>query len=332
MDEDLPGRPHAGSAGSVVLVTGAAGFIGSHLAERLAGEGHVVRVVDCLTPYYDVSLKRAALDRLRELGCIVSEDDLRSCDINALLQDVDVVYHQAGQPGVRASWELFESYVGHNILATQRLLEAVAGSEVRRVVFASSSSIYGNAESYPTSEDDPPRPISPYGVTKLAAERLCSVYAEGWGVSAVSLRYFTVFGPRQRPDLAIHRLIDAALTGRPFPLYGDGSQIRDFTYVDDIVEANLLAAAADVASGTVLNVAGGTAASVLDVVRIVEDLMGRPVPLERQPTERGDVERTGGSTERAARLLGWAPKVSLEEGVSRQVAWQRERAALSASR
>jgi UDP-glucuronate 4-epimerase len=199
-------------------------------------------------------------------------------------------------------------------------------------VFASSSSIYGNARSYPTSEDDLPLPISPYGVTKLAAERLCSVYAEGWGVSAISLRYFTVFGPRQRPDLAIHRLIDAALSGRAFPLYGDGGQVRDFTYVDDIVEANLLAAAENVASGTVLNVAGGTAASVLDVVRIVENLIGGPVPLERHPAERGDVERTGGSTERASRLLGWTPRVGLEEGVSRQVAWQRERAALSASR
>ena len=332
MDEDRAGRSRAGSPGSVVLVTGAAGFIGGHLAARLAKAGHIVRAVDCLTPYYDVSLKREAFDRLRDLGCIISSDDLRTCDITALLQDVDVVFHQAGQPGVRASWDLFESYVGHNIVATQRLLEAVAGSSVRRLVFASSSSIYGNAEAYPTSEDDLPRPISPYGVTKLAAERLCSVYAEGWGVSAVSLRYFTVFGPRQRPDLAIHRMIDAALSGRPFPLYGDGSQIRDFTYVDDIVDANILAAAADIPSGTVLNVAGGTAASVLDVARVVEALVGRPVPLDRQPSERGDVERTGGSTEHAARLLGWTPKVSLEDGVSRQVAWQRERAALSASR
>jgi UDP-glucuronate 4-epimerase len=306
-----------------VVVTGAAGFIGSHLVERLATDGHLVRAIDCLTPYYDVGRKRANLNVLAELPrCTVSEVDLRTDDLTRLLVDVDVVFHQAGQPGVRSSWDTFASYVEHNVLATQRLLEAVRGSEIRRFVFASSSSVYGDALSYPTSEDDLPAPASPYGVTKLAAEHLCGVYATNWNVPAVSLRYFTVFGPRQRPDMAMHRLIESALTGRPFPVYGDGQQVRDFTYISDVVEANVMAGASTVAPGTVLNIAGGAAATLLDVIGIVEGLTARTVPLDHRPVEPGDVRRTGGSIERASRSLGWRPTVSLSEGLARQVAWQ----------
>lgn len=309
-----------------VLVTGAAGFIGSHLVERLAAAGHRVRAVDCLTPYYDVSQKRATLEGLAALpDCEVSQEDLRTCDQAALLDGVDVVFHQAGQPGVRASWSSFDSYVEHNVLATQRLLSALEGSVVRRFVFASSSSVYGDAPAYPTSEDDLPEPVSPYGVTKLAAEHLCGVFARNWRVPTVSLRYFTVYGPRQRPDMAMHRLIEAALSGETFPMFGDGRQVRDFTYVDDVVEANLMAAVADVPPGTVLNIAGGTAASLLEVVGIVEGLTGRPVVLDRRPKEPGDVLRTGGSTERTRRMLGWRPEVELDEGLSRQVAWHLSR-------
>lgn len=316
----------------IVLVTGAAGFIGSHLVERLATDGHQVRALDCLTPYYDVRQKRANLDSLSGLpGCQVLELDLRAGNLAEVLGGVDLVFHQAGQPGVRASWDRFDSYVEHNVLATQRLLSVVEGSAVRRFVFASSSSVYGDAPTYPTSEDDLPEPVSPYGVTKLAAEHLCGVYARNWGVPTVSLRYFTVYGPRQRPDMAMHRMIEAALSGQPFPLFGDGYQTRDFTYVDDVVEANLIAASSNLPIGTVLNVAGGTAASLLDVVEIVEGLTGRSVPLEHRPSERGDVLRTGGSTERAERLLGWRPRVSLVEGLSRQVRWHVARRSMQRS-
>lgn len=305
-----------------VVVTGAAGFIGSHLVQRLVGEGHSVRAIDCLTPYYDVSQKRENLDALTGLpGCTVHQVDIRTSDLTGLLNGVEIVFHQAGQPGVRASWDGFDEYVEHNLIGTQRLLGAATRDALRRFVFASSSSVYGDALRYPTSEDDRPAPVSPYGITKLAAEHLCRVYAENWGIPTVSLRYFTVFGPRQRPDMAMHRLIEAALTGAPFPLYGDGQQVRDFTYVDDVVEANVLAGSAALPPGRVLNIAGGTSATLLDVVRIVEELTGRHVAIDRRPPQPGDVRRTGGSIERAVQELGWRPRVSLAEGLARQVAW-----------
>jgi UDP-glucuronate 4-epimerase len=309
------------------LVTGAAGFIGSHLVERLAADGHGVVAVDCLTPYYDVAQKEEALDVLRRLpGTEVVDADLWTSDIEALIDGINVVFHQAGQPGVRDSWRAgFEPYVRQNVLVTQRLLDAVVDSRVDRFVFASSSSVYGDAPEYPTSEEDVPIPQSPYGVTKLAAEHLCGVYARNWAVPAVSLRYFTVYGPRQRPDMAMHRMIEAGLAGDPFPLFGDGEQIRDFTYVDDAVEANVLAAAVDVPAGSVINVAGGESVSLLEVIYIVEDIIGRPIVLDRRPGQPGDVRRTGGAHRRAAALLGWSPKIRLREGLRRQVAWHRAR-------
>jgi len=312
----------------LVLVTGAAGFIGSHLCEALAGAGHQVRAVDAFTPYYDVRQKEAnAAVLANELGIEVQRADLASCSLAPLMEGVDVVLHQAGQPGVRASWrEGFEAYVEANILVTQRLLEASVGSSVGRFVYASSSSVYGAAAAYPTSEDDLPRPQSPYGVTKLAAEHLCGVYARNFGVSTVSLRYFTVFGPRQRPDMAMHRMIEAAIAGTPFPMFGDGSQIRDFTYVADVVRANVLAMTAPaVEPATVLNVAGGTSVSLGEVVRTVGELIGRPVPVDRRPGEAGDVHRTGGSTARIGDVLGWKPETGLRGGLARQVEWHEER-------
>jgi nucleoside-diphosphate-sugar epimerase len=227
---------------------------------------------------------------------------------------------------VRASWAAgFVDYVAHNVLGTQRLLEAAVGRGVGRFVYASSSSVYGNAVRYPTGEDDLPRPQSPYGVTKLAAEHLCSLYAANHGLSTVSLRYFTVYGPRQRPDMAMHRLIEAALSGGSFPRYGDGSQVRDFTYVDDIVAGNVLAASADVPGGTVVNLAGGSSTSMASVFSLVGSLVGRPVVVDALPPAPGDVDRTGGSVERASALLGWSPSVGLEDGLRRQVDWHRAR-------
>src|SRR5437879_4946163 len=227
------------------LVTGAAGFVGSHLAEALLARGDTVVGVDCFTPYYDRSDKEQNIAAaVACAGFELVEADLRAADIEALLDGVDAVFHQAAQAGVRLSWsDGFADYVGHNVLATQRLLEAVQRARpAARVVYASSSSVYGNQPRYPTREDDLPKPFSPYGVTKLAAEHLCLLYADNWGVSTMSLRYFTVFGPRQRPDMSIHRLCEAAIHGVAFPCYGDGSQVREFTFVDDIVRGNLLAA------------------------------------------------------------------------------------------
>jgi nucleoside-diphosphate-sugar epimerase len=309
------------------LVTGVAGFIGSTLAERLVADGWTVRGVDCFTPYYDERVKRDNLAVLLHSDRFdLVEADLTTAELAPLLDGVDVVFHQSGQPGVRLSWaEGFGTYVDLNIAVTQRLLEAVRVSPVRRFVYASSSSIYGDAAAVPTDEDQPTRPYSPYGVTKLAGELLCSAYAANFGVPTVSLRYFTVYGPRQRPDMATHRLVEAAIDGHTFPLFGDGEQVRDFTFVDDIVSANVLAATAEVPAGTVCNAAGGGSVRLIDLVHLVGELVGRPVAIDWRPAQAGDVRRTGGSIERAARLLGWRPAVDLREGVARQVAWHRAR-------
>jgi nucleoside-diphosphate-sugar epimerase len=314
-------------------VTGVAGFIGSTLADALVARGDDVRGVDCFTSYYDRDAKEANLAGVRaNPGFELVEDDLRTCAIGPLLDGVDVVFHQAAQAGVRLSWaDGFADYNGHNILATQRLLEGAKAANVARVVYASSSSVYGNAPAYPTTEDDLPRPHSPYGVTKLAAEHLCNLYAANWGVSTVSLRYFTVYGPRQRPDMAFHRLIEAGLGGTAFPLFGDGSAVRDFTFVGDVVEANLAAAAADCAPGTVVNIAGGGSTTMTDLLALADDVIGQPVTVDRRPPQAGDVERTGGSIERAQRLLGWEPRTSLRDGFAAQVAWHRGRRAAQPS-
>ena len=313
----------------MTLVTGAAGFIGSHLVEALINSGHQVRGVDAFTPYYDRAAKEANLQWSRRApGFDFREADLRTADLTPLLDDVDVVYHQAAQPGVRLSWASgFAEYVSSNVLATQRLLEAVRDLPLDRFVYASSSSVFGNATAYPTTEDMPTKPHSPYGVTKLAAEHLCGLYAANYGVPTVSLRYFTVYGPRQRPDMATHRLIEAALDDRPFPLYGDGSHVRDFTYVADVVAANRAAATEPVPPGEVINVCAGGSSTMSELIDAVGAAVGRPVPLDRQPPQAGDVLRTGGDHALARDLLGWHPQTSLLEGVGAQVSWHRARRA-----
>jgi UDP-glucuronate 4-epimerase len=311
------------------VVTGAAGFIGSHLADALLARGDAVLGVDCFTPYYAAADKEHNLSGARaDAKFEFVEADLRSDDIEPLLDGADAVFHQAAQPGVRLSWSGgFGEYVGHNVLATQRLLEAVlAARPGARVVYASSSSVYGNQPRYPTRETDLPQPFSPYGVTKLAAEHLCRLYAENWGISTVSLRYFTVFGPRQRPDMSIHRLCEAAIHGDPFPRYGDGSQIREFTYVADIVRGNLLAAERDVAPGSYCNLSGGGEVTLSQLIDLVGELAGTPVKVDQQDPQPGDALRNGGSSGRARELLGWTPEVSLRDGVSAQLAWHRSRA------
>ncbi len=303
------------------LVTGVAGFIGSHLAEALLARGDTVLGIDCLTPYYDPALKRANVPK----GVDFVEADLRTADLDELLQGIDVVYHQASQPGVRLSWaDGFGDYLGHNVFATQRLLESSVSVGVRRLVYASSSSVYGRAPAFPTSEECVPKPHSPYGVTKLAAEHLCGLYASNWGISTVSLRYFTVYGPRQRPDMAIHRMLEAGLEGRPFPLFGDGSAIRDFTYVTDVVAANLAAADADVVGGEVFNVGGGGEISMADLLVEAGSALGAPIAVERRPAQPGDVERTGANIDLAAGTLQWSPKTTIQAGLAAHAAWLKE--------
>jgi nucleoside-diphosphate-sugar epimerase len=315
-----------------VVVTGAAGFIGSHLSEALCTSGHHVLGIDCLTDYYDPAEKRRNLGALSQLpGFSFAEIDLRTANLRSLLDGAAVVFHQAGQPGVRRSWGAgFADYCEHNVKATQSLLEAARAVATPRFVYASSSSVYGNASSYPTRETDLPSPNSPYGVTKLAAEHLCSLYAANWGVATVSLRYFTVYGPRQRPDMAIRRLADAAVMGSPFQLFGDGRQVRDFTFVSDVVAANIAAGFEDVAPGTVVNIAGGSNAVMADLIELVGELAGTPVLWQRSPKEAGDVQQTGGAIDRAHLLLGWEPRVTLREGLAAQVDWARLMARLPA--
>lgn len=307
----------------VALVTGAAGFVGSHLVEALLADGRHVRGIDCFTPYYDRATKEANLAEARRNGAFeFHEADLRTTDLASLLEDVEVVFHQAAQPGVRLSWaEGFAEYESCNLLVTQRLLEATRGLPLRRFVYASSSSVYGNAQQYPTSEASPTDPHSPYGVTKLAAEHLCRLYASNYGVPTVSLRYFTVYGPRQRPDMATHRLIEAALNGQPFPLYGDGSHVRDFTYVGDVVAANLLASRQPLPAGEVINICAGGSVTMSELIEMVGTAVEGSVSVDLQPEQPGDVHRTGGDSTVALKLLGWSPQTSLSHGLSAQVAW-----------
>jgi UDP-glucuronate 4-epimerase len=305
------------------LVTGAAGFIGSQVAEALLLQGNSVIGVDAFTRYYGRSVKEQNLGRLRAFDDFrFVEADLRTADLLSLLDGTSVVIHQAGQPGVRPSWgDQFVDYVGHNIVATQRLLEAARSAAVQRFVYASSSSIYGNAASFPTTETTLPRPFSPYGMTKLAGEHLCVLYAENWGLSTVVLRYFTVYGPRQRPDMAFHRFITAALEGREIEVYGDGEQRRDFTYVGDVVRANLLATQRPLPSGCVLNIAGGSYATVNMVLNQIAELVGEEVRVRHVGIQAGDVEETRADCRLARLLLGWNPTVQLSEGLAHQVRW-----------
>lgn len=305
------------------LVTGVAGFIGSTLAEKLIATGDEVVGIDSLTDYYSPELKHANLRDLRSDRFRFVEADLTEVDLHTLLSDIDVVFHLAGQPGVRRSWgSEFSRYVRENIEATQLLLEAAKDApHLHRFVFSSSSSVYGDAERYPTSEESLPRPRSPYGVTKLAAEHLCSLYAENFGIPTVSLRYFTVYGPRQRPDMAFRRFMTSAIAGRRITVYGDGQQVRDFTYVDDVVEANFLAATKPTKPGAVLNVSGGGSTSVNSVLQSIARLAGTALTIDRVPQAKGDVRRTGGSSELIESNLGWRPRISLGEGLARQWAW-----------
>lgn len=309
------------------VVTGAAGFIGSSLAEALVATGQRVLGIDSLTDYYDPAQKRANLEGLiGEPNFDFREIDIASDDLEGLIGQGDTIYHLAAQAGVRSSWSRdFEVYVRSNVLGTQRLLDRCCEHSALRFVYASSSSVYGNAERYPTSEDFRPAPQSPYGVTKLAGEHLCRLYAENYGVKALCLRFHTVYGPRQRPDMAIFRIIDSSLHGTEYRMFGDGSYVRDFTFVSDIVAGTMAAGESAVGDGRPINLAGGSSISMNELVNHIGVLVGRNANVHMEEIQPGDVARTGGSIELARQLLGWTPSVDLLDGLARQIEWQRDR-------
>jgi nucleoside-diphosphate-sugar epimerase len=300
------------------LVTGSAGFIGSHLVEALEAAGHEVAGIDCLTDYYGPAEKEenARGHDLRRVD--LAEDEL---DFGGF----DGVFHLAGQPGVRSFGDVFPTYLRRNVLATQRVFEAAAAAGIR-VVWASSSSVYGDAETYPTREDADPRPRSPYGITKLACEHLARAYGTDFGLDAVALRYFTVYGPRQRPDMFMTRVATALAEGGSFELYGDGSQSRSFTYVGDAVEATI-AAMERGRRGSVYNVGGGEIATVREAIELLERLSGRTLDVRYGPRQPGDLERTSADTTRIRAELGWEPRTPLEDGLRAQWEWALGRVA-----
>jgi UDP-glucuronate 4-epimerase len=292
------------------VVTGAAGFIGSHLSEALLAAGHEVVGFDCFTDYYDPALKEENAHGL----------DVQRVDLAADALDFsgfDGVFHLAGQPGARSFGDVFPHYLRRNVLASQRVFEA-AGRDGARVVFASSSSIYGATERYPTPEDAQPQPLSPYGITKLACEHLAAAYVREFGLDCVVLRFFNAFGPRQRPDMAFTRIVFALAEGGSFELYGDGSQSRSWTYVGDVVAATI--AAMEHGSGT-YNVGGALEASMIESIELLERVSGRTLDVRRHPAVPGDQKRTKADTTRIRGELGWVPQVTLEEGLTRQWQW-----------
>jgi UDP-glucuronate 4-epimerase len=299
------------------VVTGAAGFIGSHLAEFLLAEGHEVVGIDCFTDYYDLALKEenaGALD--------VQRVDLAEGELD--FAGFDGVFHLAGQPGARSFGDVFPLYLRRNVLATQRVFEAAVAADVK-VVWASSSSVYGDAEQYPTPEDVTPRPNNPYGITKLACEQLHDTYARVFGLRAVALRYFTVYGPRQRPDMAFARIVSALAADQAFELYGDGSQSRSFTYVADVVAATALALGA---SPGLYNVGGGEEATMQEALVLLETVAGRSLQMAYGPPQTGDMQRTKADTGRIERELGWRAATPLRDGLARHWQWA-ERARLT---
>ena len=308
-----------------VVVTGAAGFIGSHLCERLLADGHEVIGIDSFSDYYERGRKEQNLETLRRDGRFTLEElDLVAADLSKPLRGAMVVFHLAGQPGVRPSWGgHFDRYVQDNIVATQRLLEALREVAVERLVFASSSSVYGDAEMFPTKETALPRPVSPYGMTKLAAEHLTFVYLRNFGIPATSLRYFTVYGPRQRPDMAFVRFMDALVEGHEIEIYGDGEQTREFTFISDAVDGTVKAASADVV-GQIINLGGGSRVTINRVLATLEDISGLEARRKFLSAAPGDPRHTGASINVARERLGWEPRVALREGLAKQWQWFQE--------
>jgi UDP-glucose 4-epimerase len=304
------------------LVTGAAGFIGSHLSETLLEGGATVVGLDCFTDYYPRAIKESNLQEVgRRRGFRLVEARIQDADLPALLDGVTHVFHLAAQAGVRKSWGRdFRVYTDNNVDASQQLLEACAGRSLQRFVYASSSSLYGDNVAIPMREDALPQPVSPYGVTKLAAEQLCHLYKVNHGVPTTSVRYFTVYGPRQRPDMAFHRFLRAAINDEPITLYGDGEQTRDFTFVTDAVAATI-AAGERGAPGRAYNIGGGSRVTVNQVLAIIERITGKKLAIRHDPPQKGDMRDTYADTSLARADLGFAPRVTLEQGLEAEYRW-----------
>ncbi len=304
------------------FVTGVAGFVGSHLAERLLDRGVRVTGIDCFTDYYARSIKEANLASVQgRPGFRFVEGTIQDTDLPSLLDGVTHVFHLAAQAGVRKSWGRdFQVYTVNNVDATQALLEALVGRPIEKLVYASSSSVYGDNATIPMREDTLPQPLSPYGVTKLAAEHLCHLYSANHRVPATSVRYFTVYGPRQRPDMAFNRFFRAALQGAPISIFGDGEQTRDFTFVDDAVAATILAAERGT-PGRAYNIGGGSRVSVNEVLQMIERIAGRRLDVRREAAQKGDMRDTYADTSRARAELGFAPTTSLFDGLTAEYRW-----------
>ncbi len=304
-----------------VLVTGAAGFIGSHLCEKLLKKGHKVLGIDCFTDFYPKAIKTRNLQTcLKNPNFEFRETDILS--LTSIDKDIGYIFHTAAQAGVRASWGgNFDIYTRNNILATQHLLELSKNhKKVKKIIYSSSSSVYGDAKILPTKEDTVPKPVSPYGVTKLAGEHLCRLYNKNFGVPVVCLRYFTVFGPRQRPDMAFYKFIKSAINGKPIIIYGDGRQSRDFTYVSDVVAANILAMQKDT-EDTIFNIGGGNYVTVNETIELLGKLLKLPVNVKYKEKEKGDVRDTSADINRAKRELGFNPKYDLNYGLEKELEW-----------
>lgn len=304
------------------LVTGAAGFIASHLSAALLDSGASVTGIDCFTDYYPRHLKEANLAPLKgRPGFTFVERVIQDVDLKPLLTGITHVFHLAAQAGVRKSWGRdFDVYTRNNVEASQRLLEALVGMPIQRFVYASSSSVYGDHVPLPMKEDAYLQPLSPYGVSKLAAEHLAHLYWANHGVPAVSLRYFTVYGPRQRPDMGFQRFFTAVQQGKPITVYGDGEQTRDFTFVADAVAATMAAGTRGI-PGRVYNIGGGSRVTLNHVLDLISKVTGRKVAIQREPDQKGDMRHTYADTSAARRDLGFTPRVSLEEGLTQQYRW-----------
>jgi nucleoside-diphosphate-sugar epimerase len=309
---------------SKIIVTGAAGFIGSHLAEALLRQGEEVIGIDEFNDYYDPTLKRKNILHLENHpGFKLIEGDIQLLDWQTLLADVKIVFHQAAQAGVRASWgQSFRHYTERNINATQVLLEAAKEAKhLKRLVYASSSSVYGDAETLPTNERICPKPVSPYGITKLVGEQLCGLYHKNFDVPFVALRYFTVYGPRQRPDMAFHKFFQSILEDKAIPIYGDGEQTRDFTFVSDAVAANIAAATVPQAVGEIFNIGGGSRVVLRQVLDMMEEVVGRSIKRHHIEKAMGDARHTAADVSKAEKILGYQPQISLTEGLTQEWYW-----------
>jgi nucleoside-diphosphate-sugar epimerase len=301
-----------------VLVTGCVGFIGSHLVDKLLGQGYEVIGMDCFSDYYSREIKKKNISNaLENKDFELIEEDILEMNV---FPDVDYVFHLAAQAGVRASWgKSFEIYTRDNIEVTQRLLEFYKDKDIKKFVYASSSSVYGDAE-LPMREKSLLKPVSPYGVTKLAGENLCYLYWKNYNVPTVSLRYFTVYGPRQRPDMAIHKFVKAIVNNGEIIIYGDGTQTRDFTYVEDAVEANLLVAKSDSVSEA-FNIGGGSRISVNELIKKIEDVTEKKARVKYVETQKGDARDTWADIRKVEEKINWKPNVKIEDGLKRFANW-----------